>query len=220
MPYIVRVESGTINRAIYRIAILDDPSRPSGGAWTPGDGWNGRLMVSFGGGCGTNYNQGTNQATGALFDPALSRGFAHAVSTQNVMQQHCNDHLSAEALMMIKEHFIERYGVPAWTMGFGGSGGAIQQLLITQNFPGLLDGILPSLTFPDSVSVRPGVTDCRLLMNYYKTDPATWTQAKQTAVEGYTPGTCRAWDRSLRRRHRRRPTCAAAAFPRTWSTTR
>ena len=113
------------------------------------------------------------------------------------MQQHCNDHLSGEALMMIKEHFIERYGVPAWTMGFGGSGGAIQQLLIAQNFPGLLDGILPSLTFPDSVSVRPGVTDCRLLMNYYKTDPATWTQEKQTAVEGYTPGTCRAWDRSF-----------------------
>jgi len=25
--------------------------------------------------------------------------------------------------------------VPAWTMGFGGSGGAIQQLLIAQNFP-------------------------------------------------------------------------------------
>jgi hypothetical protein len=113
------------------------------------------------------------------------------------MQQHCNDNLSAEALMMIKEHFVERYGLPAWTMGFGGSGGAIQQLLITQNFPGLLDGILPSLTFPDSVSVRPGVTDCRLLINYFKKDPATWTQAKQTAVEGYTPGTCRAWDRSF-----------------------
>ena len=27
VPYIVRVESGTINRAIYRIAILDDPAR-------------------------------------------------------------------------------------------------------------------------------------------------------------------------------------------------
>ena len=52
------------------------------------------------------------------------------------MQQHCNDNLSGEALMMIKEHFIERYGVPAWTIGFGGSGGAIQQLLIAQNFPG------------------------------------------------------------------------------------
>jgi hypothetical protein len=197
VPYIVRVESGTINRAIYRIAILDDPARPAAATWQPGEGWNGRLMVSFGGGCGTNYTQGTNQATSALSDAALSRGFAHMVSTQNVMQQHCNDHLSGEALMMIKEHFIERYGLPVWTLGYGGSGGAIQQLLIAQNFPGLLDGILPSLTYPDSVSVRPGVTDCRLLMNYYKADAATWTQQKQTAVEGYTPGTCRAWDRSF-----------------------
>ena len=41
------------------------------------------------------------------------------------------------------------------------------------------------------------MTDCRLLLNYYKSDPATWTQEKQTAVEGYTPGTCRAWDRSF-----------------------
>jgi hypothetical protein len=184
VPYIVRVESGTINRAIYRIAILEN-------------GWNRRLIYSFGGGCGTNYNQGTNQATGALMDLALSQGFAHATSTQNVMQLHCNDHLSGEALMMIKERFIERYGVPEWTMGYGGSGGAIQQLLISQNFPGLLDGILPSLTYPDSVSTRAGVTDCRLLMNFYKTDPSTWTQEKQTAVEGYTPGTCRAWDRSF-----------------------
>jgi hypothetical protein len=184
VPYIVRVESGTINRAIYRIAML-------------ADGWNRRLMFSFAGGCGTNYNQGVNQATAALSDLALSRGFAFAVSTQNVMQQHCNDHLSGEALMMIKEHFIERHGVPVWTMGFGASGGAIQQLLIAQNFPGLLDGILPSLTYPDSVSTRAGVTDCRLLMNVYRADPATWTQDKQTAVEGYTPGTCRAWDRSF-----------------------
>jgi hypothetical protein len=184
VPYIVRVESGTINRAIYRIAMLDS-------------GWNRRLMFSFGGGCGTQYNQGTNQARAALVDLALARGFAHAISTQNVMQQHCNDHLSGEALMMIKEHFIETYGMPVWTLGFGGSGGAIQQLLIAQNFPGLLDGILPSLTYPDSVSTRAGVTDCRLLMQVFKSDPATWTQAKQTAVEGYTPKTCAAWDRSF-----------------------
>lgn len=184
VPYIVRVESGTINRAIYRIAMLDS-------------GWNQRLMFSFGGGCGTQYNQGTNQARAALVDLALSRGFAHAISTQNVMQQHCNDHLSGEALMMIKEHFIETYGMPVWTLGFGGSGGAIQQLLIAQNFPGLLDGILPSLTYPDSVSTRAGVTDCRLLMKVFQRDPATWTPAKQTAVEGYTPKTCAAWDRAF-----------------------
>jgi hypothetical protein len=186
VPYIVRVESGTINRAIYRIAILDDAR-----------GWNRAFMMTFGGGCGTNYNQGTNTAAGAIFDAAISRGFAHAISTQNVMQQHCNDALSGEALMMIKEHFIERYGIPKWTMGFGGSGGSIQQLLIAQNFPGLLNGLLPSLTFADSISVRPGVTDCRLLMNYFKSDTTTWTKEKQTAVEGYTPGTCNSWDRSF-----------------------
>src|SRR5262245_39771010 len=197
VPYIVRVESGTINRAIYRIAILDNPTPASmAQPFKPGGGWNGAFMMTFGGGCGTNYNQGTNQATGALFDAALSRGFAHAVSTQNVMQQHCNDALSGEALMMIKEHFIERYGIPKWTMGFGGSGGSIQQLLIGQNYPGLLDGLLPSLTFADSISVRPGVTDCRLLMNYFKSDTATWTQDKQSAVEGYSKGTCTSWDRS------------------------
>jgi hypothetical protein len=197
VPYIVRVESGTINRAIYRIAVLDDPVDAAQGPWRPGAGWNRRLLFSFGGGCGTNYNQGAIPLPFVLFDAALSRGFAHAVSTQTVMGQHCNDHLSGEALMMIKEHIIERYGMLKWTVGHGGSGGAIQQLLIAQNFPGLLDGLIPGQTFADSVSVRPTVTDCRLLINYFQTDPHVWTQEKQTAVEGYTPGTCAAWDRSF-----------------------
>ncbi len=185
IPYIVRVESGTINRAIYHIAILDEA------------GWNHRIVYSFGGGCGTSYTQGKSPATTVLFDPALSRGFAHITSTQNVMQQHCNDNLSGEAVMMIKEHFIKTYGVPAWTMGFGGSGGSIQQLLIAQNFPGLLDGLLPSLTFPDSTSIRPDVSDCRLLNKFFATDPTTWTKDKQTAAAGYSAGTCSAWDRSF-----------------------
>jgi hypothetical protein len=198
VPYVVRVESGTINRSIYRIAVLDDPVRArSGPAWSPGAGWNRRLIVSFGGGCGAGYHQGMNQAVTALFEPAISSGFAHVISTQNVLAVHCNDQLSGEALMMIKEHFIERYGLPVWTMGFGGSGGAIQQLLIAQNFPGLLDGIVPGQTFPDSYSVRPGTTDCRLLKAYFEKNPERWTAGKRTAVEGYTPGTCDAWDRSF-----------------------
>ncbi|HEV8147091.1 MAG TPA: DUF6351 family protein [Bryobacteraceae bacterium] len=202
VDYIVRVESGTINRSIYRIAILDGFDHGMHGdlgirVWRPSEVWNHRIIYSFGGGCGTQYNQGKNTAVSAIMDAALSRGFAHIISTQNVMNQHCNDHLSGEALMMIKEHFIKRYGVPVWTMGHGGSGGSIQQLLIAQNFPGLLDGLLPSLTYPDSMSTRPGVTDCRLLMRTFAKDPGTWTQEKQTAVEGYTPGTCKAWDRSF-----------------------
>ena len=197
VPYIVRVESGTINRAIFHIAILDDPAPTTAMRWSPGAGWNHRLLYSFGGGCGSNYTQGKSPATNVLFDPGLSRGFAHIVSTQNVFQQHCNDNLSGEAVMMIKEHFIKRYGLPAWTMGFGGSGGSIQQLLIAQNFPGLLDGLLPSLTFPDSASIGPGVNDCRLLNNFFATDPKAWTKEKQSAVAGYSPGTCTAWDRSF-----------------------
>lgn len=197
VPYIVRVESGTINRAIYHIAMLDDQANGTAPAWRPGPAWNKRILYTFGGGCGTNYNQGKSPATSALFDPALSRGYASITSTENVLQQFCNDNLSGEALMMIKEHFIKRYGVPAATIGFGGSGGSIQQLLIGQNFPGLLDGLLPSLTFPDSASLSPDVNECKLLVKYFKGDPKTWTKDKETAVEGYSAGTCAAWDRSF-----------------------
>jgi len=196
VPYVVRVDSGTINRSIYRIAILDDPNPETASAqWTPGPGWNRKLAVSFGGGAGTQYNQGVNQATGALNHLYLSRGFAHMVSTELVNQQHGNAVLQGEALMMLKEYFIERYGLPKWTVGNGGSGGAIQQLVITQIYPGLLDGLQPSASFPDS-SLH--TADCGLLQNFWrKTDPTVWTDAKKTAVEGYTKGTCAAWERSF-----------------------
>ena len=221
VPYIVRVDSGTINRSIYRIAILDDPKPsvaaappPQGRAfttrpeppsnstapeatppWAPGPGWNRKLAVSFGGGAGTQYNQGVNQATAPLNNVYLSRGFAFMISTELVNQQHGNAVLQGEALMMLKEYFIERYGAPKWTVGYGGSGGAIQQLLITEIYPGLLDGIQPSLSFPDSTMHTP---DCGLFQNFWrKADPATWTDAKKTAVEGYTKGTCAAWERTF-----------------------
>lgn len=196
VPYIVRVDSGTINRSIYRIAILDDPSPETAAAeWRPGAGWNRRLAVSFGGGAGTQYNQGVNQANAALNHLYLARGFAFVISTELVNQQHGNAVLQGEALMMIKEYFIERYGLPKWTVGYGGSGGAIQQLLITQMYPGLLDGLQPSLSFPDSTMNTP---DCGLFQNYWrKADPAVWTDTKKMAVEGYTKGTCAAWERSF-----------------------
>ncbi len=191
VPYIVRVESGTINRSIYRIAVLDDPATDG----VVRDGWNNRLGVTFGGGCGTQYNQGSNTAMSALSDLYLSRGFAYMNSTELVNQLHCNPVLQGETLMMLKEHFIERYGVPKWTVGTGGSGGAIQQMGITQLYPGLLDGLQPSASFPDS-SMQ--TADCGLLQNFWKSAAGKkWNQEKKTAVEGYTPGTCAAWERSF-----------------------
>jgi Tannase-like family of unknown function (DUF6351) len=192
VPYVVRVESGTINRAVYRIAILDDPQAASS-PWKPGPGWNGRVVYSFGGGCGTSYNQGRNTPQSVLSDLFLSRGFAHVTSTANVLGQFCNDALSGETVMMVKEHFIERYGVPAWTVGSGGSGGAMQQILIAQNFPGLLDGLMPTRAFADTMGVWTGFSDCRLMLKYFGEHPE-WTPGQRQAVEGFSLGTCRAAD--------------------------
>jgi Tannase-like family of unknown function (DUF6351) len=68
-------------------------------------------------------------------------------------------------------------------------------LLITEMYPGLLDGLQPSLSFPDSMM---HTSDCGLLQNFWrKADASVWTDAKKTAVEGYTKGTCAAWERSF-----------------------
>lgn len=192
VPYIVRVESGTINRSIYRIAALDNPAAANvaAGSWAGESAWNRKLVVSFGGGCGNQYNQGFNTATAALDHLTLAKGYAFVVSTELVNQLHCNPHLQGETLMMVKEYFTERYGIPKWTAGTGGSGGAIQQYLITQLYPGLLNGLQAGVSFPDAVM---DLTHCRLLRSHYATAPAVWTTAKQTAVEGYSVGTCAQW---------------------------
>ncbi len=190
VPYIVRVESGTINRAIYRISIIDDPIAPRTGAWKPGRGWNGKLRYAFGGGCGFGHHQGNNQATAVLDNLNLSRGFAVATSTLNVYGTACNDVLSAETAMMVKEHFSERYGVPRYTMGMGGSGGMMQQNLIGQNYPGILDGLIPTTGFPDGQTLVHTPTDCHLLVNYFGSNFG-WTEDQQVAVSGFrVRGSC------------------------------
>ena len=207
VPYIVRVESGTINENIYRIAIIDDPTNPVANPWSaggkkPGPGWNGKLTVPFGGGCGPGYRSGSNNVTSALQNTPLSLGFAVAFGTRNTLGTGCNDLVSAETLMMIKERFIERFGVPKFTIGSGGSGGAMQQRLITQNYPGLLDAITPGISYADLVSILPDVVDCGLLNRYFDTiaNPVVWPASRRAKVDGYpvnaagTNTTCRSWN--------------------------
>jgi hypothetical protein len=88
--YIVRVESGTINESIYRIAIIDDPAHPTANPWSPGGtapgaGWNGKLSWPFGGGCGPAYRSGSNTVNSALSHTPLSLGFAVAFGTRNTL---------------------------------------------------------------------------------------------------------------------------------------
>ena len=184
MPYVVRVETGTINRAIYQTAMLSDPSVDgSVSPWIRPVGWNGRLVYSFGGGCQAGYHQGATAS--ALNDAWLSLGYAAAASSLNVFGTSCADVLSAETMMMVKERFIEAYGVPRYTIGSGSSGGSMQQHLIAQNYPGLLDGIQPSSSFPDSLSFLSPATDCLLLDEVFKTSGLSWTEEQKTAVSGF-----------------------------------
>ena len=188
VPYIVRIETGTINRAVYQIAMLHNPAtEPDPDAWTPAAGWNGRLIYTFGGGCVNGwYRQG--RTTGGVADDAMLRqGYAVASSSLNVYGNNCNDLLAAETMMMVKERFIEGYGLPRYTIGWGCSGGSYQNHQIADNYPGLLDGIIPGCSFPDvAFGTVPMITDARLLDHYFEHDDGSlFSKDEQRAVAGF-----------------------------------
>jgi hypothetical protein len=184
--YIVRLETGVINRSIYQIAILDDPSEAGPDLRNHADrGWNNRLIYTFGGGCGGGaYIQGASTG-GVLNNAMLSRGFAVASGSLNVLGNNCNFVTSAETMMMVKERFIETFGPPLYTMGYGCSGGSIQQHLIGDNYPGLLDGLVPSCSFPDVAGAT--TFDARLLYDYFnfKDKGVAWTQDEIRDASGF-----------------------------------
>jgi len=182
VDYIVRRERGTINRAIYEIAMLHNPADPVPDPWTAGAGWNGRLVYSFGGGCAAGYRQGL--PGGAVNDEFLAKGYAVAVSSLNVFGNNCDDVISSETAMMVKEHFIEEFGVPVHTIGTGGSGGAIQQYMMAQNYPGLLDGLMPQISFSDN-AIFESVIDCSLLDHAFRSTKTSWNDDQKALVSGY-----------------------------------
>ncbi|MFE6664926.1 DUF6351 family protein [Streptomyces sp. NPDC057697] len=187
VPYIVRVETGTINRGIYEMAMLYDPGAGAPDPLVRGPGWNGRLVYGFGGGCdGGWYVQGRN-TVGIMNDTYLSKGYAVASSSLNVFGNNCNDVLAAETMSMVKEHFVETYGVPAFTIGNGCSGGSYQTHQIADNYPGLLDGILSGCSFPDvGFGTIQTLSDARLLNHYFKdVAPNVFTEEQQRAVSGF-----------------------------------
>ena len=187
VPYIVRVETGTLNRAIYQTSILHNPSAdepPSDRS--PPKGWNGRLVYTFGGGCtGGWYRQG-NITGGVLDHNILKQGYAMASSSLNVFGVNCQDLTAAEAMAMVKEQFIKTYGLPRYTIGWGCSGGSYQQHQIADNYPGLLDGILPGCSFPEvGFATVQSITDQRLLGNYFKNKvPGIFSDAQQQQIAG------------------------------------
>ena len=67
---------------------------------------------------------------------------------------------------MVKDRFVSAYGEPLYTVGVGGSGGAIQQYVYGQNHPGLIDAGIPQYSYPDMVTQTIHVGDCELLEYY------------------------------------------------------
>ena len=202
VPYIVRVERGTINRGIYDIAVLFDPARPWS-ALSPQPQWNGKVVYTFGASTGQPRLQFRTEQNWAD-DAALSRGFMVVDNSLTDSLYNSNRVLVAETLMMMKEHIVDAYGEIKYTVGNGCSGGSIQQNTAASIFPGLLDGIQPSCDYPDSITTGMEVSDCVLLVNFYAS--TNWTSlmtgltqaqinAKKTAINGHLDQLgCHSWN--------------------------
>lgn len=205
VPYIVRVERGTINRGIYDIAVLFDPTQ----SWTalaPQPQWNGKVVYSFGASTGQPRQQNRSSQNWAD-NAALSRGFMVVDNSLNDSSRNSNRVLNAETLMMMKEHIVDNYGEIKYTLGNGCSGGSIGQNTAASIYPGLLDGMQPSCDYPDSVTTGSEVIDCVLLVNAYvkpqwmalvggKTQAEI--NAKKTAINGHLDHLgCQSWNNAF-----------------------
>lgn len=208
VPFIVRREVGTSNRGVYAFAVIASPSEAVSPFKSPG-AWNGGVWHVLAGGGLPQHRQGPVFAPGEEYysdpsvmvlnaAPELSKGFVTAATTLTVFGQNSNSVVSAESLMMLKERIAEKIGEIQFTLSTGGSGGSLQQNLIANSYPGLLDGILPTQTFPDLWSTNTEVQDCSLLIRYFdKPGPSLWSDVtKQNAVmdnANESPGSCRAF---------------------------
>lgn len=187
LPYIVRVETGTVNRAIYEIAMLHDAPQSSLDPWNRSPSWNGKLVYTHGGGCRSGWHQQGNRTGGVMRDGLFAQGYAVVSASLNVFGQNCNDLLASETHIMVKERFIENYGVPEYTIATGSSGGSYQSHQTADNYPGVFDGVIVASSFPDVTSATIfTVTDSRLL-NYYFTElnPESFTTEQQRAISGF-----------------------------------
>ena len=190
VPYIVRVETGTINRAIYETAVLHDPTTEAAPTpFKPPVAWNHRLVYTLGGGCvGGWYIQGASLGNGGILeDLMLRQGYGLAASTLNVYGNNCQDLLAAESLMMVRERFIENFGPVALTIGYGCSGGSEAAQPISDEYPRLMDGILVGCSFPEVVAAMVNnITDADLFLHYLNTSATlTWSDAQIEAATGY-----------------------------------
>jgi hypothetical protein len=169
VDYVVRRERGTIDRFLYSIAMLAPLSEAAAGTGLsdPDDSaWNRRTIFWFDGGVAIGHDQGRIPSN-ALYHNGLSLGYAVITSSGNRTNTHYNLILGGENALMVKERFIEGHGVPRYTVGIGGSGGAIQQYVYGQNHgTGVIDAGIAQYSYSDMVTQTIHISDCELLEYY------------------------------------------------------
>ena len=187
VPFIVRVQTGTINRAIYQSAMLHDPADPMPDPWTRSRGWNGKLVYTHGGGCRSGWFQQGRSTGTVLNEGLLGMGYGVTSASLNVYGQNCNDLLASETHIMVKERFVESYGEPIYSIATGSSGGSYQSHQTADNYPGVFDGIIVSSSFPDVTSATIfTLADARLLSFYFtEVAPGEFTENEQRLVSGF-----------------------------------
>ena len=187
VPFIVRVQTGTINRAIYQSAMLHDPADPTPDPWTRSRGWNGKLVYTHGGGCRSGWFQQGRSTGTVLNEGLLGMGYAVTSASLNVYGQNCNDLLASETHIMVKERFVESYGEPIYSIATGSSGGSYQSHQTADNYPGVFNGIIVSSSFPDVTSATIfTLADARLLSFYFtEVAPGDFTENEQRLISGF-----------------------------------
>jgi Tannase-like family of unknown function (DUF6351) len=187
VPYIVRVETGYLDRDQYSIAMLWQPGQPWA-PWAPQAQWDHKLVITHGASCGADHT--TSTAPSTLYDPALSRGMAVMSTAMDNAGHDCSVLTEAESLIMAKERLIDEYGTLRYTIGTGCSGGSLAQQQVANAYPGVYQGILPQCSFPDAWSTGQELADYQLTRNYFE-NPAgwgtgvVWTPAQIAAVQGH-----------------------------------
>jgi hypothetical protein len=194
VPFIVRTETGYMDRDQYQISVLYQPGKPWS-AVAPQRQFDHKLLILHGVSCGVDHTTGTAPATtgDAAGDYALGKGFMTMSTALDYSGHNCNLPLQAESLVMAKEHIIKSYSTIRYTIGTGCSGGSLAQQWISNAYPGVYQGILPTCSFADAWSTATQFLDYHLLLAYFKNIPnwgvgVAWSPTQMGDVLGGTDG--------------------------------
>jgi heme-degrading monooxygenase HmoA len=181
VPFIVREETGYMDRDQYAIATLWQPGQ-AWQPWAPQRQYNGRLVIMHGASCDTTYGTGT--APDVKDQKVIGAGFIVMSTALDNAGHNCNLLTEAESLEMGKEWVVDHYGEIKWTIGSGCSGGSLVQQQVANAYPGIYQGITPQCSFTDAWSSAMEYEDYYMLLNYWETKDQTdaWGPTQQSAV--------------------------------------